>query len=133
VSGAKHFGDDNFGGDANSKLQVASSGIDLAFKLTAWDPIITLAKSARVIFKARGVQASSCPNSLVALVSSTDYRVISIPSSDPSGNFSNHNLPISVPQVNQGSDLYVRIQSALCAGGERDDFEVAALVVRLEF
>ena len=128
-----HFGDDNFGGEANSKLQVSTSGIDLAFRVSGWTSLVASARSARVTFRARGVQASSCPNSVVALVSSTDIKTASIASSDAGGNFSDYNLPVALPQLIQNSDLYVRIASARCRVGDYDDFEISGLVVSLQF
>ena len=139
-----HLGDDQYGGTANSKLQVATSG------LTTTQPLGVLTqqlkdqyKTAYVEFSARGMQTESMQcatqyDNKIGLTASsaTSAEVITKTvqpgASSADGNFTRFSIPIDLSDIPVGSTVNFFASSGNCLSGgtDRDDFELTAVVVR---
>lgn len=137
-----HLGDDQYGGTANSKLQVAASG------LTSAQPLGVLTqqlkdqyKTAYVEFSARGMQTESmqCATQYenrigLSATSSSSGEIVKTVQPGPSsadGNFTRFSIPIDLSEFPADSTINFVASSGQCASGgtDRDDFEVTSVVV----
>ncbi len=128
-----HLGDDSFAGAENSRLQVPSAGLDLAFRVTNWTVTLeAVSGSATVFFSGRGIQTSECPGNLLVLITGTGAYTTATPGdSDPAGGFSSYALRFDLPAIQPGDDVYLRTISGTCTN-DHDDFELAGVLVRFD-
>lgn len=138
-----HLGDDQYKGTANSKLQVATSG------LTTTQPLGVLTqemkdryKTAYVEFSARGMQTESqqCATfydnsiglSATGTTSAAIVKAVQPGASSSDGNFSRFSIPVDLSEFPVGSTINFVAGSGQCTSGgtDRDDFELTGVVVR---
>ena len=139
-----HLGDDQYGGPANSKLQVATSGLATTQPLgVLTQQLKDQYKTARVEFSARGMQTESLQcatlyDNKIGLsatgASSADAVVKTVQpgASSGDGNFTRFSIPIDLADFPVGSTINFVASSGTCNSGgtDRDDFELTAVVVR---
>lgn len=139
-----HLGDDQYGGPANSKLQVATSGLATAQPLGVFtQQLKDQYKTAYVEFSARGMQTESqqCATQyenrigLSATGASSSAEVVKTVqpgASNADGSFSRFSIPIDLSEFPVGSTIKFVASSGQCASGgtDHDDFELTAVVVR---
>lgn len=124
-----HVGDDSYGGEINSQLQVVSRGISVGYKITTWtSELAATATSATVRFLARGVQADVCPLTQVALGSPLEYVPVFLQKSAADGGFTGYTVTMNLPSIQVGMDIALFVASGWCMN-EYDDFEVAAVSI----
>lgn len=131
--GLWHAGDDAFSGDANSQLQVATSGTNLGFPIVQWTSQLAQEyHSATVQFVARGIQSSLCPDDRVGIYAEGSPLTSAVrPSdSDASGGFTLYRFTVPMPTITAGTELSFGVISGGCPGaGGMDDFEFAQVLV----
>jgi len=141
-----HLGDDRYGGPANSRLQVAASG------LTTSQPVGVLTqnlkdqfKTARVEFFARGMQKESlqCATEynnqvgLSATGASVSSPIVKVVRPEPkasasNGDFTWISVPVDLTDFPVGSTINFVASTGQCMSGgtDYDDFEVTGVTVR---
>ncbi len=139
-----HLGNDIYSGPANSKLQVAASG------LTTSQPVGVLTqelkdqfKTAHVEFSARGMQTESVQcatqyNNQIGLsatgssVPSPIVKTVQPGASDANGGFTRFSIPIDLSDFPVGSTINFVASSGQCMSGgtDYDDFELSNVIVR---
>lgn len=139
-----HLGDDQYGGPANSKLQVATLGLETTQPLgVITQQMKDQYKTAYVEFSARGMQTESqqCAtyydNKIGLTTAATAsagavVKTVQPGASNPDGSFARFSIPIDLSEFPVGSTLNFYAGSGSCVSGgtDRDDFELTAVVVR---
>ena len=129
-----HVGDDSFSGSSNSQLQVATSGTSLGFPIVTWSPQLSQQyHTATIQLVARGVQTSLCPNNLMGVYVEGGALTAAVhPSdSDPNGGFTRYRFTVALPSISSGARLMFGVISGPSSSGDRDDFEIAEVLVTL--
>lgn len=139
-----HLGDDQYGGPANSNLQVATSGLNTVQPLgVLTQQLKDQYKTAYVEFSARGMQTESqqCATqyenqiglSSTGTSSSAEVvKTVQPGASNADGSFTRFSVPIDMSEFPVGSTINFVASSGQCASGgtDHDDFELTSVVVR---
>lgn len=138
-----HLGDDRYGGPANSKLQVATTG------LSSVQPVGVLTqqlkdryRTAYVEFSARGMQTESlqCATqyanqiglSATAEGANPIVKTVQPGASNSNGSFTRFSIPVDLSNFPVGSTINFVASSGQCESGgtDHDDFEVTSVLIR---
>ena len=139
-----HLGDDQYRGPANSKLQVATHGVQIENLIgTFTQDFKDRFNTAYIEFSARGMQEESmlCAThyeNSIGLVATGGglaepvIRTVRPDASSPNGNFTRYSIPIDLTGIPAGASVSLVASSGKCeAGGtDHDDFELSGLLVR---
>ena len=138
-----HLGEDQYGGPANSKLQVVTSG------LTSVQPVGVLTqelkdryRTAYVEFSARGMQTESlqCATqyknqiglSATGVSAEAIVKTVQPGASSANGNFTRFSIPVDLSEFPVGSTINFVAGSGQCESGgtDYDDFELTSVLIR---
>lgn len=139
-----HLGDDRFGGQANSRLQVASHGTSVSNLVgTITSDFKAQYNKAYIEFSARGMQQESLQcathyENRIALTATPEgggETIVKEVRPDPSnanGEFTRYSIPVDLTDIPAGSTIHLVATSGQCASGgtDYDDFELSNVVVR---
>lgn len=135
--GLWHVGDEAYSGAVNSRLQMATFGLGIGFRVTPWSAQLAQQyRNATLEFAARGIEGSGCPGDAAGLYARGGTQLDAsarLGDSDPNGGFSRYRLTVPIPSVPTGTDLMFGVVSGSCpsTGDAGDDFEFTDVLVTL--
>lgn len=128
-----HLGDDNYGGSANSQLQVRTLGLAVSESATLTKEQLSKYKYLRISLYARGVETERC-NKITFGNKSSQSQVQDFVATANDGSYTPVSYRFTLSSVSPGEIAFTIFSGAKnCSNsGDHDDFEVTAITGKLE-